>query len=335
MNHPILTICIATYNRSDVIGTTIESILPQLSENVELLVVDGASTDSTEAVMNNYVGRSPFIRYIRLEKKGGVDQDYDRTVHEARGEFCWLFTDDDILVPGAVAKVLSAISMQYDVIIVNSQVCNRDLSIILQDRRLDVLEDKAYSVKDKEQFFIDSIGYLSFIGALVIKKSLWQQRDRKSYYGTEFIHVGVLFQKPIDDSILIIAEPLIKIRYGNAQWSSRSFEIWNFQWPKLVWSFKEYSDASKARAARKEPWRNYKDLIIHRSEGGYTYRMYKKHFSGLPLSPIWKLGALIIALTPGKLIYWFYYLYSRRNSYRRNFFDNQYAASKYGSKLNK
>jgi hypothetical protein len=101
-----------------------------------------------------------------------------------------------------------------------------------------------------EHLFIDALNYLSFIGAVVIRRSIWLGRERVLYFGTEFVHVGVIFQKPLPGSALIIAEPFITIRFGYGQWTSRSFEIWMFKWPKLVWSFKDISSEAKRRVAR-------------------------------------------------------------------------------------
>ena len=42
---PILSICISTFNRARYIGETVESIVSQLSDSVELVVLDGASPD--------------------------------------------------------------------------------------------------------------------------------------------------------------------------------------------------------------------------------------------------------------------------------------------------
>ena len=114
MKAPLLSICIATYNRAAYIGVTLDSIISQLTDDVELLVVDGASTDSTEEVLHTYIKKSNRIRYIRLAAKGGVDQDYDKSIEFARGEWCWLFTDDDLLKPGAIAAVKSCHNVWHE-----------------------------------------------------------------------------------------------------------------------------------------------------------------------------------------------------------------------------
>ena len=75
-----LSICIATLNRGAFIGETLESIIRQATDEVEIVVVDGASTDNTEEVVRGFQQRWPRLNYLRLPEKGGVDRDYDRAV---------------------------------------------------------------------------------------------------------------------------------------------------------------------------------------------------------------------------------------------------------------
>jgi len=328
MKTPLLSICIATYNRADYIGETLDSIISQLTDDMELLVVDGASTDNTENVMRNYLKKSDLIRYIRFPNKGGVDQDYDKSVELARGEFCWLFTDDDLLKPGAVAAVKLAINTGYGLIIVNADIQNRKLSGVLQSQRIRMKEDKIYSFSEMENLFIDAMWLLSFIGAVVIKRSIWLSRERKLYYGTEFIHVGVLFQRPMEEAAIIIAKPYISIRYGNSQWTKRSIDIWMFKWPSLVWSFKDISDGAKKRITQREPWKNFKHLLAYRSEGVYDFRSYEQYFSAKRLSVLWKFCAWLIACFPVPVILGLRYFYSRRRSESKIFFDHNFRQKK-------
>ena len=311
MKTPLLSICIATYNRAGYIGETLGSIIPQLDDDVELLVVDGASTDNTEDVVRQFVQKESRIRYVRLSAKGGVDQDYDKSVELARGEFCWLFTDDDLLKPGAVAAVKTAIKEGHSLVVVNAEVRDRKLSAILQRQRIIMHDNKVYSPNEMEYLFIDALNYISFIGAVVIRRSIWLNRERESYFGTEFVHVGVIFQKPLMESTLIIAEPYISIRYGNAQWTPRRFDISVFKWPKLVWSFEHISDQAKRCITRQEPWRMLKTLIVQRGRGAYTTQHYREHFSALPVARLWKIGAWLISRLPTKVLASFLYYYCR------------------------
>lgn len=276
MKPPRLSICIATYNRAKFIGDTLDSILVNMAPGIEIVVVDGASPDDTPAVMAPYLMRHPEIRYFREPFNSGIDADFDKSVSYARGDYCWLMTDDDLLLPGAVAKVLSVLDAEDDLIVVNSEVKNVDLSVVFERRRLGFDVDRIYRATDREVFFAETAAYLSFIGCVVIRRACWISRNRTNYYGTLFVHVGVIFQSPAIMNVRVIADPLITIRYGNAMWTSRSFEIWMFKWPRLIWSFPDFSDTVKRKVCRREPWRSEKALFHNRALGAYTVAEFRK-----------------------------------------------------------
>lgn len=297
---PRLSICIATYKRGQFIGETLNSILAQIEPSVEIVVVDGASPDDTPAVMARYAEVHPEIRYYRESVNSGVDADFDKAVGYAQGDFCWLMTDDDVLRPGAVAAVMSALIEQDDLVIVNAEVRNVDLSEQYEKRSLVFDSDKVYRAADRERFFAETMTYLSFIGCVVIRRSCWLERERAAYYGSLFIHVGVIFQTPPIANVRVIAEPLIVIRYGNAMWTSRSFEIWMFKWPGLVWSFPDFSDEAKGKVCQREPWRNAKKLLLNRALGAYSRAEFTKFWQG-DVGKLEKMVAYLLSAFPASL----------------------------------
>jgi abequosyltransferase len=305
---PKLSICIATYNRGEFIGETLDSILGQPLQGVEIVVVDGASPDNTPEVMTPYLSTHPEIHYYREQENSGVDRDYDKAVAYATGEYCWLMTDDDLLRPGAVSRVLERIDGSPDLVVVNAEVRNYDFSKVLQARMLDFSSDRDYGAEDGEKFFSEAAGYLSFIGGVVIRRDLWMQRDRSHYFGSLFIHIGVIFQHPPIKRIRVIAEPFIVIRYGNAMWTSRSFEIWMFKWPRLIWSFQDFSDRAKALVYPREPWKEVRKLVFFRATGGYTPAEYRRLLRGkVDGTSRWLPWA--IAMTPTAVVNFFASLY--------------------------
>lgn len=295
-----LSICIATYNRGKFIGETLDSILVQMEPGVEVVVVDGASPDNTPEVMAQYSLQYPEIRYFREELNSGVDADFDKAVGYAKGNYCWLMTDDDLLKPGSIIKVLSLLGGEEDLIVVNSEVRNVDLSVVFENKRLVLDIDRRYRAADSEDFFADIAGYLSFIGCVVIRRACWLARNRFAYYGTLFIHVGVIFQNPPIANVRVIAEPLIIIRYGNAMWTSRSFEIWMFKWPKLIWSFPDFSDTVKRKVCRREPWRSVKALFHNRALGAYTVVEFQKYWPG-DVGKVERVIAYLLSIFPASL----------------------------------
>jgi abequosyltransferase len=274
---PKLSICIATYKREAYIGHTLEAILNSLPAAVELVIVDGASPDNTAQVVDSFVRRNRAVRYFREPTNSGVDRDFDKAVRYAKGEYCWLMSDDDIVVPGAIARVLEVLDTSLDLLVVNAQVRNADFSVELNPRILKFTADRDYDSTANDRFMSDAGAYLSFIGGVVMRRSRWLERERERYFGTLFIHAGVIFQAPLE-RIKILAEPLIVIRFGNAMWTSRGFEIWMFKWPDLIWSFQGFSDRAKSRVVAREPWRKLRKLVLFRALGGYSYAEYRKFF---------------------------------------------------------
>ncbi len=298
MKSPLLSICIATYNRAGFIGETLDSIIRQLTGEVEIIVVDGASTDATRTVMERYAADCPGLRYIRLPEKGGVDQDYCKAVECARGEYCWLFPDDDLFKPGAVRRVLDELRNDPCLVIVNADVMDRDFSTLLHPSMLDNREDETYRPDDMEGLFRRIVPTISFIGCVVIRRKTWLEREHARYFGTEFIHVGVIFQEPLPGNARVIGHPYITIRYGNAHWTSRSFEIWMMKWPHIIGSLDRISVEARRKRVKPEPWRRLKTLRLYRALGSYSREMYEKIVAPSNASRPWKLAALAISLLP-------------------------------------
>ena len=184
-------------------------------------------------------------------------------------------TDDDLVMPGAVAAVLHKTSTGAGLIVVDAEVRNMDFSRTHYERRLMLQTDRIYEANELEKLFIDVCDHLTFVRAIIIKRSeKWLDRDKQPYVGTGFIHVGVLFQRPFATKAVVIARPLVCRRLGNALWGARSFTIWNVNWPALVWSF-NFSDEAKGKVVAREPWRSIKKLVGFRIVGAYSIQQYR------------------------------------------------------------
>jgi len=297
---PSLSICIATLNRAKYIADTLDSITNQLTSEVEIVVLDGGSTDGTEAIMREREKTCPALHYIRQAKNHGIDEDYSTAVDMCSGEYVWLMTDDDLLKPGAISTVIESSRHKPSLVVVNAEIRNSNMSLVLQPRRMQIDTDALLTSADALMTIAGD--YLSFIGCVIIRRDIWQPRKKQPYFGSLFIHVGVIFQEPLPGNALLIAEPLIAIRYGNAMWRPKEFEIWMFKWPNLIWSFRDVSDQAKSAVCKPEPWRSMLSLLLLRAKGRYTKDEYKTwlrpRFKGS-----WRRHlAALIAHVPGPLV---------------------------------
>ncbi len=100
----LVSIVIPTYNRSDILKTTIDSALRQTYKNIEVIVVDDGSTDNTEEICVEYGVK---IRYFR-KPNGGTASALNYGIKIMQGSwFKWL-SSDDVLNPEAVEKLVNA-----------------------------------------------------------------------------------------------------------------------------------------------------------------------------------------------------------------------------------
>lgn len=298
---PQLSICIATLNRGAYIGETLESIAAQMMEGVEIVILDGASTDNTPDVVEQFRARIPTLRYIRQDRNHGVDRDFNTAVEQASGTYCWLMSDDDVVAPGVLAKIMDGIRQQHSLIILNAEVRTLDLATVLDANRLRIERDQRYGADEFLRLFTETSAYLTYIGAVVIRRELWMARDRESYFGSYFIHVGVIFQTPLPGSTLVIALPCIAIRFGNTQWRPKEFEIRMIRWTRLIWSLPAIPDSVRGRLYRPDPWRSLKSLVFYRAKGTYSLTEYRKWLRPELKAPLDVLRAWSVAAMPGTL----------------------------------
>lgn len=99
---PLVSICIPSYKGEAFIGDTIRSVLAQSYGRFELLVVDDASPDRTEAVVEGF--DDPRVRYLRNATNLGPEGNWNRCLEVASGTYYKLLPQDDLLVPGALAE---------------------------------------------------------------------------------------------------------------------------------------------------------------------------------------------------------------------------------------
>lgn len=92
---PVVTVIMATYNRSSVIGNAIESVVNQSFTDWELVIADDGSTDATAQVLRNWEGRDGRIRYLPLAHAGRISIVSNSALEAARGKYIAILDDDD------------------------------------------------------------------------------------------------------------------------------------------------------------------------------------------------------------------------------------------------
>jgi len=92
----LVSIGLATHNRSAKLRGAIVSLLTQRYGNIELIVSDNASPDSTEEVCMEFVRRDKRVRYFRQDKNIGAMANFNFVLQKAQGNFFMWASDDDL-----------------------------------------------------------------------------------------------------------------------------------------------------------------------------------------------------------------------------------------------
>jgi len=224
MGHVRLSICIPTYNFGEFIGETLESIIEQAGDEVEIVVGDGASTDNTEEVVRSYQSKFPRLRYQKFEKKGGIDLDLARTIGLAGGDYCWLLSSDDVLRLGAIRRVLDEIRHGHAIYLCNRTDCDRELNEIINRFWLKKESgDGVFDFSDRAVLLgyleaAQSLGALfSYISSIIVSREKWKGvSDNTAVMGSNYAHVYKLFSIATNGGkVKYITNSLVSTRLDN------------------------------------------------------------------------------------------------------------------------
>ena len=91
----LVSICITFKNAEKYLHRVFESCFLQTYKKIEIVVVDDASTDSSEKIVREYIRRDPRIRYFRNEEWAGITKSLVRLFELSRGNFVVLLNTDD------------------------------------------------------------------------------------------------------------------------------------------------------------------------------------------------------------------------------------------------
>jgi len=99
---PRISVVVPSYNQAPFLELTLKSILDKNYPNLELIVMDGGSTDGSVEILKKYSDR---IAYWVSERDGGQTPALVKGFSRSTGEIqCWL-NSDDLFMPGALAEV--------------------------------------------------------------------------------------------------------------------------------------------------------------------------------------------------------------------------------------
>jgi glycosyltransferase involved in cell wall biosynthesis len=109
---PLVTIAMPVYNAEKFLRQSIDSVLEQTYRNIELVLVNDASTDQSAAIIHSY--SDPRIRYYENERNLGIAATRNKCIDLAQGDYIAVLDNDDIAGPDRIERQVQFLDLNED-----------------------------------------------------------------------------------------------------------------------------------------------------------------------------------------------------------------------------
>jgi glycosyltransferase involved in cell wall biosynthesis len=113
----LVSIGLPVYNGEELLPATLDSLLAQTYEEIEVIVCDNASTDRTPEIVREFAARDPRVIFHTSETNKGASWNYNRAFHLAQGEFFKWAAHDDLCAPELVEACLAGLIADPDLVL--------------------------------------------------------------------------------------------------------------------------------------------------------------------------------------------------------------------------
>ena len=167
-----ISFIIPVYNAERYLEYTVESILRQNYQAIEVILVNDGSTDCSGNICRKIVNRDSRVKYIQQENKG-VSSARNVGLKNAVGEYIWFIDSDDDLISGAIDIMMEVVNKQHSDIIIAGMVFHDEI------RKKQTVKAVNYSfdfegVKEFSNYYIELMNknYISSLCNKLIKRNL-------------------------------------------------------------------------------------------------------------------------------------------------------------------
>ena len=306
----LLTIAIPSHNKSYLLKEALCSIINEKEFGIEfdIIISDNSINDDIKKLYESDFN-VPNISLFNSKDFDSLDANVNRSVELSTGEYVWIFGDDDLLIPGVIRNILNFLKLKEpNLLILNSQSF-RDENIIEYSRLPSTIKD-IYLENHNDEFLTDLGGYLTFVGAILVKRKLWMDNYDKSKIGSFFAHIDCLASLKNNRVVYYSSTPALKMRLGSQTWLDKSFQIWYLLYPSIIWGLENYSNFAKKQVISRNPLNSIKSMVAARAYGRINYQIYKKYlFLSEKVSLLNKILLFFVVMIPVKVFKLIYIIY--------------------------
>ncbi len=285
---PTLSLCVPTYNRAALLDQSLRAILaqvtPALAGQVEVVVIDNHSPDDTPAAVARAQADFPRVtlRSVRRPQNIGCDANFCDAPNQARGAWVYLLSDDDVLLPGAVARLLGLIADHPDVDAFALNV--REFRRAPDEPEAEVLHQgvlekpRAFKLDGPERLFADADQalaflrtHIAFLSCIAFRREAVAGRDYTARYATNLAQAYMFLDALAPGrGLYAVAEPYLSRRTDNNE-GFDFFRVFVTNYHALIRHAQAIGYSEQTARAMSAHQINfvYHFVLVFKTEGGY------------------------------------------------------------------
>lgn len=294
MNKVLISVLIANYNNGHYLQEAIDSVQQQTYDNWEVIIVDDGSTDNSKEIYRQYERDSRFHIFYNGANRGCGYTKWS-CVKEAHGDICGFLDPDDVLLSGALEKMIKVHEAHPEVSIVYSRCyqCDTDLNIKGTNKLLELKEGESYYTYR----WFGAMNFSSF------KKSFYDQTEGISPYLLAGVDQDLYFKMEEVGKIYVLDEFTYKYRKGvSTAVTNNWFRVW-------FWNLEVRRNACMRRGLdlKEETFQDFVKVVQERESNLLMQNRHDVLFSSVPfrvgyflLYPFIKIMGLVNCIKKNK-----------------------------------
>jgi len=235
MPSELLSIGIPTRNRARYLEDLLLGLEAQIRgaglspEVVKVYVSDNCSTDRTPEIVGQLAAKSPHFVYSRQRQNVGAGRNVMTCARLARGQYCWVCGDDELLIEGGLSSLLGALEADRDLALVVNLDTNYACPLQRPARFPSYREFALACAREKPHILAEH----TLISSNVFRTDLFDQAVAEARLATDFCHMYAVLNSLIErgGAVLLPAFGLITVRARRApcvdgEWPANLEQSW-------------------------------------------------------------------------------------------------------------
>jgi glycosyltransferase involved in cell wall biosynthesis len=313
MNTPLVSVIMPVYNREKYVGEAIQSILNQTITDLELIIVDDASTDNTLKVIKTF--NDDRIKILKNDTNQGVSFSLNRAILVAKGNYLARQDSDDISLPHRIEKQVDFMENYQEINVCGSLMKSYDNSVIFdypkKNKQIKASALLSYPMASPTLMFRKNVfKIVKFEGSLRFGEDYQWMAEAITYFNfyniqeilvVYRIHTGqislknLLTQKKADSKIKLSL--FKKIEYPVNKFSDEILvKFWELNKPITTSEFALYLNwlkfLAKSNKSQKVFTQEELDLTLKKIKDDLLFKIFHTtHVKGV--NKVWRIKALV------------------------------------------